>query len=358
MVADTGIGFLANKVDSDYNAFRQSDSSTTRRFGGTGLGLAISSQLVELMGGRIWVESELGKGSRFHFVVPLPEDDTSEIRAAQERCRDVGVLLFSENPRSRQATFEVLDTVGFEVFATGDLEEAVHRVCRRDGGNPAPDIVLVDLPVAAQAGLELVRRLVHDTAAANPPIVLLTLPGQMDALDRCADLGIEFSVAKPIKTSELISTLEDAIREDRAEADQAPDPVVGDRPSGLSILVADDSSINQEVAAGILELRGHRTRTASNGREAVEAFQEESFDVILMDLEMPEMDGLAATAAIRHIEEESGRTRTPIIALTAHAVEDVRQRCTDADMDGYVAKPIRPDQLFQALENLTIAAKS
>jgi CheY-like chemotaxis protein len=167
-------------------------------------------------------------------------------------------------------------------------------------------------------------------------------------------MGIELSVTKPAKPSEIVDAITKALgNRSNSFADEENDADdVG--PAGWSILVADDSPINQEVALGILELKGYRAQAVSNGCEAVEAFQRESFDVILMDLEMPEMDGLAATAAIRRIERKSGGGRIPIIALTAHAVKDVRQQCLDADMDGYVPKPIRPDQLFEVLEKLAV----
>ncbi len=354
MVEDTGIGIPEEKIDSVFEAFRQSDSSTTRQFGGTGLGLTISSQIVEIMGGRIWVESEQGTGSQFHFVVPLQVADSPSAPATQQH-RDVRVLFFSENKHSRQATVEILDAAGFTVSATSDTQMAVQTACGDTDEKRRPDVVLLDLPATGRAAMELAQRLASDTELQNLPIVLLAPAGQLAALEECTKIGIELSVTKPAKPSEIVGVVEEALGRCHGGMDGQPD-VAEDGPAGSSILVADDSPINQEVALGILELKGYRAQAVANGREAVEAFQRESFDVILMDLEMPEMDGLAATAAIRQIEEESGRERTPIVALTAHAVKDVRQQCLKADMDGYVPKPIRPDQLFEALENLAALA--
>jgi CheY-like chemotaxis protein len=352
MVQDTGVGIPEDKIDCIFEAFRQSDSSTTRRFGGTGLGLAISAQLVELMCGRIWVESQLGKGSRFHFVLPLEAERSTTDPEPPAVHGGINVLLFSENEHSREAILEILEAQGFHVDATDRADEVVRKACPKADAERTAEVVLVDLHVASPAGWELVQRLVKDAAPNGLPIVLLTPAGQTDVVEQCVEIGVEFSVAKPAKSAEIIEAILEALvpKHKILRADEGP---AGGRGSqSLSILVADDSPINQEVALGILELKGHYAQVVSDGREAVEAFKTRQFDAILMDLEMPVMDGLAATTEIRRLEAESDRRRVPIIALSAHAVNEVRQRCFDADMDGYLPKPIRPEQLFDALENL------
>ncbi len=356
MVQDTGIGIPEDKIDCIFEAFRQSDSSTTRRFGGTGLGLAISSQIVELMAGRIWVESQLGHGSQFHFVLPLkaaPVKDETTMPVARDRGR---VLLFSENRHSQQSVQEILEASSFHPFAIDDVDEAIQYL--GTGPSPSVDAIVVDVHVTSHGGCQLVQHLAEASMLATMPIVLLTVAGRMDVAEECAKLGLKHCLTKPAKPAEILEALEEALEANHHAENEQGNTSGSESPTSLSILVADDSPINQEVALGLLEIKGYRAQAAENGREAVEAFLAERFDVILMDLEMPEMDGLAATAEIRRIEAESNRGRTPIIALSAHAVDDVRQRCFDADMDGYVPKPIRPEQLFEVLEGLAIPASS
>ena len=354
MVQDTGIGIPEDKIDCIFEAFRQSDSSTTRRFGGTGLGLAISSQIVELMEGRIWAESQLGHGSRFHFVVPLkaaPVKGETKLPLSHQRGR---VLLFSENRHSQQSVQEVLEASGCHPFAIDDVDEAIQYL--GSGASSSVDAIVVDVHVVSHGGCQLVQHLVEENSLAAMPIVLLTAAGRTEVAKQCARLGLKHCLTKPAKPAEIIEALKEALQANHHAGNEQAGASVSETSKPLSILVADDSPINQEVALGLLEIKGYRARAAENGREAVEAFLTERFDVIFMDLEMPEMDGLAATAEIRRIEAESDRGRTPIVALSAHAVDDVRQRCFDADMDGYLPKPIRPEQLFEVLEGLAIPA--
>ncbi len=351
VVQDTGIGISEDKIGCIFEAFRQSDSSTTRRFGGTGLGLTISAQLVELMCGRIWVESQVGQGSQFHFVLPLQPDPSAPERplAIHDPSR---VLLFSENEHSRQATRETLEASGFRVEVTESADVAIQTACTKVGSARTADVVLLDLQVDGVTGGKVVERLAEVASPNRLPIVLLAPAGQTELADRYAEIGISFSVAKPAKSAEIVEAVLAALQLNHKSSPADSDPTGGRGPRMLSILVADDSPINQEVALGILEMKGYRAQVVSDGREAVEAFQTGQFDVILMDLEMPEMDGLTATVEIRRLEAESDRRRIPIIALSAHTVNEVRQKCFHADMDGYLPKPIRPDRLFEVLENL------
>ena len=352
VVEDTGIGIPEDKVECVFEAFRQSDSSTTRRFGGTGLGLAISSQIVELMNGRIWVESQEGMGSQFHFVLPLQVDEAASAESLPAPREDSHIFLFSENEHSRQTTREVLHAAGYLVSATDKAEEMVGRLDRREDTTSGPRVAVIDLPTVGQSGLQLATRLAEHATSNDVSIVLLVPAGQIDAAEKCREMGIKVSVTKPAKASEIVDAIVEAIESNGENEPRDDLPSDNSSSHGLSVLVADDSPINQEVALGILELQGYRAQAVSDGLEAVEVFKNEMFDVVLMDLEMPNMDGLAATGEIRRLEAETDRTRTPIVALSAHAVNDVQQKCLDADMDGYVSKPIRPEELFEALENL------
>ncbi len=355
-VQDTGIGIPEDKIGCIFEAFRQSDNSTTRRFGGTGLGLTISAQLVELMGGRIWVESQVGQGSCFHFLLPLRSEPAVSQPKPQSPNAAVRVLLFSENEHSRQATLEILQAGGFHVDATDCADDVYRHASSAVQAGPPIEVALLDLQPARPAGRELVQRLARQPVPDRLPLVVLAPAGQMDLVDRCVELGVQFTMAKPARAVDIIEAVL-AARELKHNTPPPAERATADgSPQQRSILVADDSSINQEVAMGILQMKGYRAQVVSDGRQAVEAFKTGRFDAILMDLEMPEMDGLAATAEIRRLEAESVGGRVPIIALSAHAVNDVRQKCFEADMDGYLPKPIRPDQLFEALERLSLAA--
>jgi len=349
-VSDTGTGIPADKQRCIFEAFRQSDNSTTRRFGGTGLGLAVSSQLVSLMGGRIWVDSQLGQGSVFHFVVPfdLP-GPVEEALIRNTLPPEAAVLVVSGNPSGRRAYREALSGYGVDVCTAADPQAARSIVRQRhDQGNPLA-VLVIDLGAGSSDGFEPVEQLRGDQAVGEYPIVMLTPAGQIDAAERCQQLGIEHCLTKPVKASELFDTVLAALRgcSEKPGATAADDTETASQP--LRVLVADDAPINQEVAVGLLELLGHTAEVAEDGRQAVESFQRETFDLVLMDLEMPEMDGLAATAAIRRLEETTG-THVPILAMTAHAMKGFREQCIEAGMDGYVSKPIQPQELRRILE--------
>ena len=348
-VEDTGIGIPADKQERIFEAFRQSNDSTTRQFGGTGLGLAISSQLANLMKGRVWVESELGKGSTFHVTVPMPCPMHSDEMSASNAIKQQGrVLVFCRNDHAREAYAEILNAQGYEVVAKADADETKTELGNATTAGTPPDVFIVDVDFGEQA-YDLVDSVIHDDIFSGP-IVMMTPAGNIDAGERCRQLEIEHGLTKPVMESELLQTTAALVCEPATQqVDQQNDPK-SRQQRALKILVVDDSPVNREVAVGLLEIQEHCAEVATSGVEAVELIRQKQFDVVLMDIEMPEMDGLTATRIIR--DEEKPDHRTPIIAMTAHALAGVITRCRDAGMDGCVSKPIQPNELFSALDEV------
>ena len=352
-VQDTGIGIPADKQKCVFEAFRQSDSSTTRRFGGTGLGLAISSQLVALMGGRIWVESEVGQGSIFHVVVPF--ELSAQAAIAPPGCGmppETTVLVVSGNAHARDAYSEALSEYGLHVSEADGAGAALAAIGQKSREGRAFAVVVIDSAATNTEGFDLAEQLCQKGFVSNHNLVILTPAGQVDSAERCRRLGIQHCLTKPVKASELCEAVRAVIASPPTSQSAAIVGTVAEKPRSLHVLVADDSPVNQEVAVGLLELGGHTAEVADNGRAAIEAFQRQALDVILMDVEMPELDGLAATARIRQLEEETGG-HVPIIAMTAHAIKGFQEQCLAAGMDGYVSKPIQPAELFQVLDSIT-----
>ena len=345
-VSDTGMGIPRHKQDRIFEAFRQSDSSTTRRFGGTGLGLAVCAQLVSLMGSRIRLQSEVGRGSTFSFVLPLAAvAAAAPSEAAPPSFRGVPVLVFSPHARSRRILCELLESWHLRPTPSGSVQNARSAVA----SGSTFRLVVVDVAAPAENGLRPAEQLQREAVSRNLPVITLWPAGGADGpAEQVASAA--HCLTKPAKPAELYDAVAAALGVAAGQTDSAaPDSGPANRRP-LRILLADDGPVNREVAVGLLEMRGHSVEAVDDGREALAAWLREPFDVILMDVEMPEMDGFEATAAVRQHEAASGTRRTPIVAMTAHAVIDVRQRCMDAGMDDYICKPIRPDELFQAVE--------
>ncbi|MDB5336093.1 MAG: barA 2 [Planctomycetaceae bacterium] len=364
-VSDTGIGIPEDKRDTIFEAFTQADASTTRNYGGTGLGLSISSQLVQLMGGQIWVESLVGKGSTFHFTLKLGV--AAELAKAPapidiECLRNVPVLVVDDNATNRQILFEVLRQWQMKPVLVASGRDAIVEMQRAKHAGESFPLVLTDCHMPEMDGFTLSELIHADPELSGATIMMLTSGVRKGAHERCRELGIQATLLKPIKQSELklaiVNALAGLTRSD-VPVQQESSLFAEDRGGNhrvLKILLAEDNPVNQKVVLRTLEKRGHQIQLAVNGRIAVEASAVDEFDVILMDVQMPEMDGLTATRTIRLREQETGGRHIPIIAMTAHAMKGDQERCLGAGMDDYLTKPIKFSDLFDLLEKWSALA--
>jgi len=357
-VSDTGIGIPEDKRELIFAPFSQADTSTTRKYGGTGLGLTISTRLVEMMGGKLWVESEEGRGSQFHFTVLLGAANSKDTKigaiAPPEILRGVKVLLVDDNRTNRRILEGMLGRWEMKTTSVEDGEAALrHLSAARDAREPY-GLILTDMHMPKMDGFTLIEKIRQRPELATATIMMLTSAGHRGDAARCLELGVAAYLLKPIRQSELREAIarvlgahpqEGAISLiTRFSLQDARDP-----SAFLRVLLAEDNAVNQRLAVRLLEKRGHRVAVAGNGREALDALEKEKFDLVFMDVQMPELDGLEATAIIREREKSSGRHQ-PIIALTAHAMKGDREKCLAAGMDGYLTKPIRPQELEEILE--------
>ena len=368
-VTDTGIGIPAEQQATIFEAFTQADGSMTRRYEGTGLGLAITTQLVQMMRGEIWVESVVGRGSTFRVTVclgrdrPATEGETADGQttdaAIPASLREMPVLVVDDNATARGLLVELLRRWHMQPVEADGAAAALAAV-RDAAGRGAPfPLAIVDSSMPHTDGLTLAAQLRREPAPGAARVILLTSSHSPREAERCREVGVAATVAKPIVVPvELLQCLEAAVGGGTVEANAGAIPgarfAAGRR---LRVLVADDNAANCTVAAYLLEKRGHSVVAVGDGRQALDALEQGEFDVVLMDMQMPEMDGLEAARAIRRREERSGG-HIPIVALTAHAVKGYRERCLDAGMDDYVSKPIQPAELFSAIERALATART
>ena len=359
-VRDTGIGIPDHKLQQIFDAFEQADTSMTRRYEGTGLGLAISSRLVEMMGGHIWVDSELGNGSTFHFTAafgPAPESarTSRESSASLEGRR---MLVVDDNATNRLILEEMLRNWLTVPTVVASAQEAIQAIEAAQEKGQKFDLVLTDANMPDVDGFALIERIRARDDLDAPVIMMLTSSGRMGDIARCTELSVASYLMKPIKQSELFDAIVAALGVTVAVDEEVERSVAVQKHTvELNVLLAEDSLVNQKLATALLEKWGHRVTVAGNGREAVDLFSSGGFDVILMDVQMPEMDGLQATETIREHEREAS-ARIPIIAMTAHAMKGDEERCLAAGMDAYISKPIRAPLLFQKLAELCEANES
>jgi PAS domain S-box-containing protein len=357
-VSDTGIGISPEDREKLFQAFTQADTSTTRKYGGTGLGLAISARLVQMMGGEIWLESQVGRGSTFHLTAPFaPARGPLERSARGEPAwlRDLPVLVVDDNATNRRILEEMLNNWGMAPTVVEGGREALAALARARGSGSPFALVLLDAMMPEMDGFMLAERIRQEPESVGATLMMLSSANRREDASRCRELGVANYLTKPVRQSTLLDAIMTSVGTSRRMDDRAAPRPAARRPGKaartLRLLLAEDNAVNQRLAVSLLEKRGHHVVVVSDGREALAALDEGTFDAVLMDVQMPEMDGLEATAAIRAREAEAG-CHTPIVAMTAHALQGDRERCLAAGMDAYVSKPLRPQELFDVLESL------
>ncbi len=359
-IKDTGVGIPADKQSRIFEAFSQADGSMARVYGGTGLGLTICTRLVGMMDGRIWVESEPGNGSTFHFLIALAVQQGSRSRPSHlepARLRDLHALIVDDNFTNRRVLHGMLSRWGMKPTAVDGGRAALQAIeVAKNAGYPFP-LILLDGQMPEMDGFTLAERIHKDPELVNATIMMLTSAGHLGDAARCRELGISAYLVKPIRQGELLDAICQVLD---GSAQKKPEPLVTrhtlrEEKHRIRILVAEDNTINQTLAVRILEKRGYSVSVAPDGQAAVEAFETGGFELVLMDIQMPGMDGFEATAAIREREKLTGG-HIPIVAMTAHALVGDQERCLASGMDGYVSKPIRTSELFAVIEK-TLGSK-
>lgn len=356
-VTDTGIGIPAQKLETIFESFSQADTSTTREFGGTGLGLTISRSLVQMMGGRIWVESQVGKGSSFHFTARLPRS-TSPLAAlapaGNSILTGVRVLIVDDNSTNRRILEGLVTHWGMIPAVASNGEQALELYNEAASTTSHFNLILTDMHMPKMDGFHLVERLKETPDHCTSTIMMLTSGGQRGDAQRCHQLGIAAYLLKPVRQAELKEAIARVLTT-RHSTGTAPlitrhalrEQAQGDRT--LRILLAEDNLVNQKLATRMLEKRNHTVTVVSNGRDALAALDNHPFDLVLMDMQMPEMDGFEATTILRQKEASTGKHQ-PVVAMTALAMNGDRERCMAVGMDGYLSKPIRPQELDETLD--------
>ena len=347
-VSDTGIGISRQQQQLIFEAFSQGDASTTRKFGGTGLGLAIAARIVGLMGGSISVESTVGKGSTFYFTVPMkvPAQSHAVTGEVHEGFNGISILIVDDNRNNRTVLEQMLNGLGMTVSAAACSGEALRMLEAAERQGSSYQLVLIDSRMPTMDGFELVAAIAQGPSKAVF-VMMLTTDDYNEGVRRCRELGISSYVIKPVTHSDLLTALSKALapESERRKALLRHAPISS---CGQRILLGEDNQVNQKLAVGLLEKMGHEVVVAQNGTELLGLLEKERFDLVLMDVQMPEMDGLTATREIRR--REQGRQHIPVIAMTAHAMKGDRESCIAAGMDGYLAKPISRAELQEVIE--------
>ena len=361
-ITDTGIGIPPDKQQRIFNAFEQADGSTTREYGGTGLGLAISSHLVGLMDGRIWLDSETGKGSTFHYTARFGVGHQPAHASVSDSGLDLQglpVLVVDDNATNRRILEETLLNWGMQPTSVEDGPAALEVIHNAARGQTPFELVLIDYMMPKMNGFELAERINQEPELTSKKIIMLTSGGERGDASRCAELGIAAYLMKPVKQTDLFEAIMLTLK---GSSQDQPLPLitrhtVREAKRRLHILLAEDNAVNQKFAVRLLEKMGHIVSVAQNGKEVVKALDEQAFHLILMDVQMPEIDGLQATRLIRN-QEKGTDHHVPIVAMTAHAMKGDKERCLDAGMDGYVSKPINAEELFEVIEKLMEAMRA
>jgi len=353
-VRDTGIGIPPDKFRVIFESFSQADTSTTRQYGGTGLGLSISSQLIQLMGGHIELASEPGVGSTFSFTLDLALNPEKPQTLTQDRTQLAGlsVLVTDDNASNRSLLQEMLSNWGMRPVMVNDAASALTELARADASNQPYALAILDLKMPDMDGFALTEQLRLHPQYFFPIVMMLAAEGRRGDTTRCRELKINAYLTKPVTQTELLDAIMNAL-----DASLLPEPrhttpqALSETQSCLNLLLAEDNAVNQKRATRLLEKQGHRVTVAENGLEAFNLWQSASFDAILMDVDMPVMNGYQATERIRELEQASGG-HIPIVAMTAHAMQGVRETCLSHGMDGYLSKPINTQALHQELLRL------